>query len=349
MRSRPQASGPSPGIVGGRPRRWPNDGARRRSRQPRREWNQAPPPNAGWRLACLWLAVGAAAQARAPLPVDDDKLVATIEARCAALREKGALVHIEDLHPKDLPRSVELRLGEPSHDRLEPPDLYERARASALLVGVFYRCTECESWHFDAASGFVLDADGAVATCFHVFELDAERRETFCVVADDQGEVWPIKSLLAADPEADVCIVGTEAKGRRPLPVRAGARVGERVWCVSNPDHRFAFFSEGMIARSFVSREPPADDTDDDPAADAGPNRVAPVLPAGTPAYEVTLDFALGSSGAGIVDACGNVVALAQATTTIVYDPDAPNPDVQMVVKIAAPAAALRGLVRPPK
>jgi len=299
-------------------------------------------------VACWWLlSVLAAANAQAPggstaEPIDDDQLLLRLEAGCAALRDQGRLVRVDDLHREPPPKAVELRLAAPLAKKLEPPDLYDAVRASALVVGVYYRCAECEAWHFDAASGFALTRDGAVATCWHVLEKDPERRETFVVAADLGGHVWPIRAVLAADTLADVCILQTDARELMPLPLRSGARVGERIWCVSNPDHRFGFFSEGSIARRFVDREPP-------PADAAGVSATPPEPAPGRTAFEVTLDFALGSSGAAIVDACGNAVAVAQATATIVYDPDAEAPDVQMVVKIAAPAAAVAGLVRPPK
>lgn len=296
-----------------------------------------------WLVLCLSPLLAAQAGTPPPAPpIDDDKLVLAVEARCAELRDQGRLVLLDDLHAKPPAASVELRLAAPGTVKLEPPDLYAALRRSALLVGVYYRCTECDGWHFDAASGFVLSDRGAVATCWHVLEKDPDRRETFCVVADDAGHVWPIRSVLAADAVADVCVVAAEVEGHPPLPLRIGARVGERVWCVSNPDHRFAFFSEGMIARSFVSREPRPESESDAGAIEA------PLTP-GTPSYEVTLDFALGSSGAAIVDACGNVVGLAQATTTIVYAAGDADSDVQMVVKIAAPAAAVYSLVRAPR
>lgn len=291
-------------------------------------------------LASCALARPGSAQGRAP--IDDDALVRAIEARCEILRQEGKLVRLDDLHAQAPPQEVELTLPLRRTVKLEPPELYESVRASALLVGTYYRCNECDLWHFDAASGFALTDDGAVATCWHVLESDPERRDVCAVVADYAGNVWPIRSVLAANAQADVCIVATQARGHPPLPLRSGARVGERVWCVSNPDHRFAFFSEGLLARWFIDREP---SPEADAAAGAGEARLSP----GVPSFAVTLDFALGSSGAAIVDACGNAVGLAQATTTIVYDAEAATPDVQMVVKIAAPAAALCDLVRPPK
>jgi hypothetical protein len=143
--------------------------------------------------------------------------------------------------------------------------------------------------------------------------------------------------VLAADPASDVCILGTPARACVPLPLRAGVRVGERIWCLSHPDHQFAFFSEGMVARSLALRDP-----------GAGPGQPPDAVPA-RPWLQVTCDFARGSSGGPIVDARGNVVAVAQSTTTVVHDEDAEPPDTQMVFRTAAPAAALLALERAPR
>lgn len=290
--------------------------------------------------SCAVLPVALPAQASPPGPIDDEALVRTIEARCATLLAEGKLVRLEDLHAAPPPTDVALSLLPARTTPLEPEALYALGRASALLVGVYYRCEECDGWHFDAASGVALTKAGAVATCWHVLERYPERSEGRVVIADHEGRVWPVRTVLAANVQSDVCIVGSDARELVPMPLRVGARVGERVYCLSNPDHRFAFFSEGLIARWFVDREPPPDDEKEASTR---------ALPPGWPALEVTLDFAQGSSGAAILDRAGNAVALAQATRTIVTGAVDEPGDVQMVVKVAAPAAALQALVRAPK
>ena len=280
------------------------------------------------------------AQAPPPGPIDDEALVRTIEARCATLLAEGKLARLDDLHAAPPPTEVALGLAPARTARLEPEEVYTLGRASAVLVGVYYHCEECDAWHFDAASGVALTKEGAVATCWHVLERDPERADARGVIADYEGRVWPVRAVLAANVQADVCIVATDARELVPMPLRVGARVGERVFCLSNPDHRFGFFSEGLLARWFVDREPPPDDE-----KEASTRALQP----GWPAFEVTLDFAQGSSGAAILDRAGNAVALAQATQTIVTGAVDEPGDVQMVVKVAAPAAALQALIRAPK
>jgi S1-C subfamily serine protease len=208
-------------------------------------------------------------------------------------------------------------------------ELYQLAAASLCIVGHYYLCDECEQWHFSGASGFWVAADGAVATCHHVLAPDDSMRAAFLVVADLTGQVWPVQKVLAANAATDLCVLQTPARERTPLPLRGDVRVGERVACLSHPDGQYGFYSEGVVARHFLLREPPE-------------------APEALPWLHVTCDFARGSSGAPVVDACGNVIGIADATTTVVYDDDAEVIDTQMVFKTAAPAGALQVLLAGP-
>ena len=61
---------------------------------------------------------------------------------------------------------------------------------------------------------------------------------------------------------------------------------------------------------------------------------------------QVTCDFAMGSSGAPVTDDCGNVVGIAQSTSTVVVDPDADPVETQMISRSAVPAQVLRALTK---
>ncbi|MBL8750463.1 MAG: trypsin-like peptidase domain-containing protein [Planctomycetes bacterium] len=200
------------------------------------------------------------------------------------------------------------------------------------IVGHFYLCTECDDWHFSGSSGFCVAKDGVVATCRHVLDSDETMREAFLVVADLDGHVWPVQRVLAQDRASDVCLLQSAEKGGVPLPLRANVRAGERVYCLSNPDHHFGFFSEGLVARRYRARESEV--------------RVEGALLPVVPWLHVTCAFGAGSSGAPIVDGRGNVVGIAQSTTAIVNDAEDGGEETQLVLRTAAPAAAVADLVR---
>lgn len=267
-------------------------------------------------------------------PVDDAELLAKITRRCGELAKAGKLLDLTAVRGTKTPRECTLTLAEARTTPLAGPDLRALACASTLIVGTYHLCDHCAEWHFVGASGVVISANGAVATCWHVLEDDPDQKQAKLAVADLDGRVWPVLGVLACDPDSDVCILATAATGLPALALEPRVRGGTKVACLSNPDDHYGFYSEGTVARWCVVRDSPVD---------APPEKRTK----GVPMLEVTLDFAKGSSGAPILDFQGNVVALAQATQTVLYD-DAKDPTgVQMVFKIAAPARAVRDLVRP--
>lgn len=272
--------------------------------------------------------------------IDDEALLLAIEARCAELRGKGELLPVSKLRAgAEGGRGCGLPALAPRTEPLSPPDLYQRTLQSTLIVGHYHPCEECERWHFSAASGFAVSADGAVATSWHLLLDDPAMPDALLAAADLRGHVWPVQRVLAADPRSDLCVVQIPARDLVPLPLRPGVRVGEAVWCLSHPDHQFAVFTAGMVARRYVLREPPGVGEPDAPASAVATGPAATFL-------HVTVEFAGGSSGAPVLDACGNVVGVAQSTTTMVHDFASEQPDVQMVLRTASPAAALAAIVR---
>lgn len=276
--------------------------------------------------------------------IDDEQLELRITDRCEQLRQQGELVALATLQQQAHDnKQCELPAVPPRAAPKSGPELYELVRQSALIVGHYYRCSECEDWHFTGASGFAVSADGAVATCAHLLQDDPDMPTAFLVVADYDGRVWPVQQVAASDAETDVCILRTARTGQVPLPLRADARTGEPIWLLSNPDHQFAFFSQGIVARWYRWREV-------DASAPAGHRRGATTArQAPAPLWlHITAAFGKGSSGGAVIDACGNGIGLAQSTVTMVYDDSVDKPDVQMVLNTAAPASALQALMRPP-
>ena len=300
-------------------------------------------------LSIAWLlAGGLLAQAPADV-VDDDALLDRIEANCSKLREQGGLRKVAELARDADGRRCELPAVPLRSPALAPPELRARLLESALIVGHYYRCDECKDWHFSASSGFAVGADGLVATCFHLLDDDPDMPDARLLVADWRGEVWPVLEVVAGDRSADLAIVRCGRTGLVPLPLRLDARAGERVFCLSNPDHQFACFTDGLIARRYVVHGP-APGTEPAPPANAasGAHQKKPDPAARAVALlQVTCEFAVGSSGAPVTDACGNVVGIAQSTSTVFVDPDAKPPETQMVMRTAVPAAALRALAKP--
>jgi S1-C subfamily serine protease len=246
----------------------------------------------------LLLSAGALAQAPR-FVIDDDQYVDKVAHASAQLLHKGKLKSVESLRRQIHSKSFAAKLLPPSQRQLAPPDLYERLRESTLSVGSYYKCPDCHEWHFLGAGGFVVAEGGIVCTCCHVVRAEDEGvKESYLVAADSTGRVFPVTSVLAADPESDTCFVKVDAPDLKPLPLRPGVRVGERVYCLGHPGGYYFMFTQGMVSRLNLR----CNDVVDDHGKTNG-SLTRPVL-----LFNITAEFAPGSSGAPIADEAGNVV-----------------------------------------
>ncbi len=256
--------------------------------------------------ACLLLLLS-------PLLIGDDRIVVDDEsfdeqatAAATALHGQGKLVSLAKLRAQLDRTSTETALPEPRKDKLRPAEVYRLIRGSTVVVATFYHCTKCKKWHFDSASGFVA-ADGVVSTSEHVVDFeDEEMKDGFLVVADVKGRVFPVTEVLASNADADTCLLRVAGLDLPPLPLSRTAQVGDPVFCLSHPDGNHWMFTAGMLSRFFINREA-ATDGDKPPAK----TKVAPSL-----YINITAEFSPGSSGAPIVDECGNVVGQVESITS---------------------------------
>ena len=247
----------------------------------------------------------------------DDRLVVDDEAfdehaitAATALHKDGKLVSLAKLRTQLKRPSCDIALPEPRKDKLSPPEVYRLIRSSTVAVATFYQCTKCKKWHLDSASGFVA-ADGVVSTSEHVVDFeDEEMKDGFLVVADAKGRVFPVTEVLASNADADTCLLRVAGLDLPPLPINRNAQVGDSVFCLSHPDGNHWMFTAGMLSRFFINREPATDGGK--PPAKA---KLAPSL-----YINITAEYSPGSSGAPVVDECGNVVGQVQSITSSIED-----------------------------
>jgi S1-C subfamily serine protease len=242
--------------------------------------------------------------------VDDEAFERQAIAEATTLHGKGKLVSLTKLRTQLKRTHCELALPEPRKDRLRPPEVYRLVRSSTVAVATFYHCTECKKWHFDSASGFVA-ADGVVSTCEHVVNFEDETmKDGFLVVADAKGRVFPVTEVLAANADSDTCLLRVPDLDLPPLPLSQTAQVGDSVFCLSHPDGNHWMFTAGMLSRYFINREAATDG--DKPAPKT---KIAPSL-----YINITAEYSPGSSGAPVVDECGNVVGQVESITSSLED-----------------------------
>jgi hypothetical protein len=245
----------------------------------------------------LWAAV---ALAQAPrFVIDDDEYADKVTAAGAKLAEAGKLLRVGSLRKQMHLKGLALKLAPAAHQKLEAPDLCDRLRESTLAVGTLYKCGDCGDWHFNSSTGFVVGDGGIVSTCCHVITAPEEPgKEGYLVAADANGHVYPVRAVVAADPEADTCFLKIDAPALKPLPLRVDVRTGERVYCLSHPGGYYFMFTQGMVARLNRLRNDVVDEN-----GHTNGQLTRPIL-----FLNVTAEFAPGSSGAPLVDEAGNVV-----------------------------------------
>jgi len=249
-------------------------------------------------LALIWC--GATALAQAPrFVIDDDEFADQVTHASARLLREHKLKSLGSLRGQVRTKGFGFKSVPLLRQPLGTPVLYERLRESTLAVGTYYKCPDCGGWHFNGSAGFVVREDGVICTCCHVVTAeDKDVKESYLVAANSAGRVSPVQAVLAADTEADTCLLKLGATGLAPLPLRPNVRPGERVYCLSHPGGYYFMFTEGLVSRLNSRREEALDEH-----GQTNGLLTRPIL-----LLNVTAEFAPGSSGAPIVDAAGNVV-----------------------------------------
>jgi serine protease Do len=279
---------------------------------------------------------------RPPAGPTDDERIRTLEDAAFALIESGRAVSVADLLDRASTTPCTVPLAAPAEEPLTAEALYERVRPSVVILAALEPDQETGVLEVSLATGFVVHASGVVVTNFHV--VDAPDSPVLVAMTAD-GSVHAVSGILAVSPLADVAICRLE--GTHDLPALAcvtSARPGARLHVLSHPDAAFWSFTEGILSRFFALREDGRAKT----------------------MFTTTADFAVGSSGGPVVDACGNVVGMVSSTLAIYAaegpvrrgaarrrapaalapETEQPPGDFQMGLNMCVPAADILALVR---
>jgi serine protease Do len=229
-------------------------------------------------------------------------------------------------------RGVSIAVQQDPGEKLTAEQVYARARRSVVIIGGITPCPDKPHWHGKFATGFVVSGDGVVVTNAHVIEGLTEA--VAMAVMTDDGRVFPVISVLAADRANDAAAVKIEAEGLPPLPIAPSIEIGATVYCLSHPatdssgtENAFYTFTDGIVAGKLRL---PLD----------GGKRIS--------ALAITADYGQGSSGGPILNEHGAVVGMVCHTIALRADRRSAAP--QMTWKLARPSACILGLLkdRPP-
>ncbi|MBP7949128.1 MAG: trypsin-like peptidase domain-containing protein [Verrucomicrobiales bacterium] len=239
------------------------------------------------------------APAQAPgIPIEEPKpadQMETISPQAAKLLKDGKLKN-DKFFASALQKPTPEKFTLPAQQtkRLSPGEIWEAARNSRMLVGWYYLCKKCDHWHTSLAGGYPLTEDGVISTCHHVVEAPETMREGYLIAVDAAGRVRPVASVLAKSKTMDACILRTEGEKLVPLALTDNVRPGDSAFCLSNPMQISGYFSEGIVNR-FYWRS----------GVRGKPGSLDEVKHL---RMNVSTDWAQGSSGSPLLDACGNVI-----------------------------------------
>lgn len=187
----------------------------------------------------------------------------------------------------------------PFSAQLDPVLLAKRAREIRLWIMAFYLCPKCTHWHLrDLVAAYPVAPD-VVATCAHAFDWASQLKpeetpkESHLLVMDSQKRLLGVSAVLAVNPVMDAVLLRVDPPNLIPVPLNDQLAPGDRVFCYSDPLGQAGYFSDGILNRFFWR-----------------PNRQGETGSLEELAYlrvNFGTDWAPGSSGAPILDQCGNV------------------------------------------
>ncbi len=141
-------------------------------------------------------------------------------------------------------------------------------------------------------------------------------------VMDADQNIYPVTEVLAASKQDDLAVFKIDTKGRSlpALPLGDDLPTGEPVNVISHPDKRFYTYTQGHVNRSYIK---------------AGTTKVR---------QNISAEFAKGSSGAAVMDKCGNVAGIVAGTQNIYYVPQWEA--YQATIKEIIPVSRLKELIK---
>ncbi|MBT1705989.1 S1 family peptidase [Chryseosolibacter indicus] len=253
-------------------------------------------------------------------PIEDDRIYQTILSAGNWLMNENKTTPLSALAKQLDNESCQVSLKKPYSKALGNSALYNKSKEGVLVVATLFKCDHCPNDHVRAASGFTISEDGLGVTSYHIFRGNAtdEKHDLAHVVMDHQGNVYPIKAVLAGHLGDDIAIFKFETDGRKlpVLPLGKDPQVGDDVTVIAHPHSMFYSFTQGSVSRLYKRQ--------------------------GGEKISITADFGQGSSGGPVFDNKGNIVGVVSATLSL-YNSDN---NLQMVSKETIPVSRIRALIK---
>lgn len=262
--------------------------------------------------------------------VDDRALALGVQTKMEAALQKKALTPVAEL-VRQLKAVKAVQVKVPSRLRRAPvqsaAEVYERCKKGVVMVFSLGECGHCKKLHANASSGYVITESGLMVSNYHVINQDVARTKAIAV-ADAQGRLFNIKSVVAASEKDDIAVLQLDGDGFEPLMLTADAPPpGAVVHVISHPQGNYYYFSSGHVARYFLERK--------------GPNDQLPVR-----RISITADYGGGSSGAPLLNDRGELVGMVSSTSTLMTENNAAHKEfTQMVFHSCVPTESIVDLL----
>jgi len=221
---------------------------------------------------------------RGQSPIDDTQIQAELSRLGGLLVEHGQLLPKAELfknrtHPP-------LVLPAPSAMQLDDAGLAANRKEAVVVVARLARFGTSNSCVALPTSGYFISTNGVFVASSHV--IHSPDYEGIVVLTGD-GRVLSVRAVLADDEENDLAILQAEGDPVSALALETSVDAGNRVAVLRHPVGSFFTFTQGSVTRRSLQHRG---------------SHSQELL-------EITADFGPGSSGAPVVNSCGNVVGWA--------------------------------------
>ena len=241
---------------------------------------------------------GLVALAQAPeVPIETQHALLQDEAilaKAAKLKEAGALIDTNQVAEQvKNPQPSTIKLPDAATKPLRGREISATARKAYLRLGWYYLCPRCEKWHLQFAGAYPIGED-VIVTCHHCVVPKTEMREGYLIAVDHEGSVYSVTTVIARSQTLDAAILRVSGAKFAPLALQDNVAPGDPAYCFSEPLGQLGYFTTGIVNRFFWqhSKRGPAGSLDELKSL----------------RMNVSTDWAPGSSGAAVLDECGNAI-----------------------------------------
>ena len=248
-------------------------------------------------LAAMGMSAPVAWSQSKGVPIESDRSAPSqaVLDQAERLRADGLLLQAEAITAQlETPVAGPVQLVNAQSSPLPAREVAARARASGVHVGWYYLCSSCNRWHAKLLGGYAIARD-AVVTAHHC--VDPEKtpmREGYLIAVDSSGKVRPVTALLAGSKDMDAVILRVGGSDLKPLALNDNVAPGDAAYCLSDPLGQNGYFSQGIVNRFLWLH-----------GRKGVPGSLEEL---GFLRMNVSTEWAPGSSGAAVLDECGNVI-----------------------------------------